>query len=89
LDEREEIKTGENVRGDWWVKIFMNRGGLMSVPRQKSDKSIKPKKALSETTELNRMLTVGREATWVEGEQEDGRRPPPTVPQTRRSTPVV
>jgi hypothetical protein len=38
-------------------------GGLRSVPRYKSDKSIEPKKALSETTELKRMLTVGREAT--------------------------
>ncbi len=27
---------------------------------------MEPKKALSETAELNRVLTVGREATWVE-----------------------
>jgi hypothetical protein len=48
-----------------------------------------PKKASSDTTELKRMLTVGREATWVEGGQEEGRRSPPAVPRTRRSTPVV
>ncbi len=34
-------------------------------------------------------VTVGREATWVEGEQEEGRWSPPAVPRTRRSTPVV
>jgi hypothetical protein len=38
---------------------------------------MEPKKALSETTELKRMLTVGREATWVEEgvrRREDGHR---------------
>jgi hypothetical protein len=45
---------------------------------------MEPKKALSETTELKRMLTVGREATWVEGGQEEGRQSPPAVPRTRQ-----
>jgi hypothetical protein len=36
-----------------------------------------PKKASSDTTELNITLTVGREATWVVGVQDEGRRSPP------------
>jgi hypothetical protein len=48
-----------------------------------------PKKASSETTELNMTFTVGREATWVVGGQNEGRRSPLAVPRTRRSTPVV
>ncbi len=35
--------------------------------------SIEPKKALSETTELKRVLTQGGEATWLEGEAGGGK----------------
>ncbi len=53
------------------------RGAL----RQKSVRSMVPKKAEEETIELNRMLTVGREATcW---EQEARSLSPPAVPRTR------
>jgi hypothetical protein len=48
-----------------------------------------PNEASSDTIELNRILTVGRDATWVEGGQEEGKRSPPAVPRTRPSTPVI
>ncbi len=44
-----------------------------------------PKKASSDTTEFKAMLTAVREATSVEGGQEEGRRSPPAVPRTRRA----
>ena len=51
-------------------------------------RSIDPKIELDETTELNKILTQGREATRVEGGTEGSRRSPPAVPRTRRSTSV-
>ncbi len=86
LDEGEKVKVGENSGRELLGKEFDILG---RVERSAKVKVREPKKALSETTELNRMLTIGREATWVEGGQEEGRRSPPTVPRTRRSTPVV
>ena len=89
LDEGKEIEVGENGGREEMGEDFDILGRVEVGAKVKSDRSIDPKKALSETTELKRMLTVGREATWVEGGQEEGRRSPPAVPRTRRSTPVV
>jgi hypothetical protein len=62
----------------------------MGAPKQKSVRSNVPKKASSDTTELNITLTVGREATWVVvGRMKGDDRSAPAVPRTRRSTPVV
>jgi hypothetical protein len=63
LEEGKEIKAGENVRGELVGEDFDVLGRVEVGAKEKSDKSMEPKKALSETTDLKRMLTVGREAT--------------------------
>jgi hypothetical protein len=56
------------------------------VPRKKYLRSTEPKTALSETVEFNMTLTAVREEVGVEGGHAAGRRSPPAVPRTRRST---
>ena len=85
LDEGMEIEVGENGGGELMGEDF---DVLARVEVGAKVKVRQVNGAEESVVGDDRVEEVEREATWVEG-QEEGRRSPPAVPRTRRSTPVV
>jgi hypothetical protein len=65
--EGKEIEAGENGGGELMGEDFYVLGRVEVGSKVEVREIDEAKETLSETTELKRMLTVGREATWVEG----------------------
>ncbi len=78
-DEREERETGKDCRG---VRVYVDSNEL-ALGEIEGNGSAEVE--IGEVM-FKAMLTAVREATLLDGGQEEGRRSPPAVPRTRRFT---